>query len=89
MAHTCEQCGSECYCDMEDHHSSIQPDDCPHFDGECEASEDYDDRDENGDFNRCRQCSTFTPSEYCKRCALENAGQESLFGTTLDKILTP
>jgi len=31
MAHECEVCGQECYCDMDDMGGMDQPDDCPHF----------------------------------------------------------
>ena len=31
MAHECEICGQECYCDMDDCGGFDQPDDCVHF----------------------------------------------------------
>lgn len=31
MAHECEVCGQECYCDMDDMGGMEQPNDCPHF----------------------------------------------------------
>lgn len=31
MAHECEQCGMECYCDCDDMGGMRQPDNCPHL----------------------------------------------------------
>lgn len=31
MAHECEECGQQCYCDMDDCGGLEQPNDCPHF----------------------------------------------------------
>lgn len=31
MAHECEDCGQQCYCDMDDCGGLEQPSDCPHF----------------------------------------------------------
>jgi hypothetical protein len=47
MAHECEDCGMECYCDMDDCGGLEQPNDCPHFTrkGYCSASEIYDEDD--------------------------------------------
>ncbi len=36
MAHECEICGQECYCDMEDHGDQPQPDDCVHILSGCD-----------------------------------------------------
>lgn len=38
MAHTCMDCGQECYCDMEDHHQPT-PSDCSH---QCDDDDDLD-----------------------------------------------
>lgn len=42
MAHECEICGQECYCDMEDH-GQPQPDNCVHLRslGMCVIEADY------------------------------------------------
>lgn len=45
MAHECEQCGQECYCDMDDCGGLPQPSSCPHLNGECDATEELDDFD--------------------------------------------
>jgi hypothetical protein len=39
MAHTCEYCGMECYCDQDDTGGLPQPNGCPHLDDPdvCEA----------------------------------------------------
>lgn len=34
--HDCYECGAACYCDLEDHLSETQPDDCMHV---CPAEE--------------------------------------------------
>lgn len=39
MAHTCMDCGQECYCDMEDHHQDT-PSDCTH---QCDDDDGMDD----------------------------------------------
>jgi hypothetical protein len=31
MSHECEDCGQECYCDMDDCGGLPQPNDCPHL----------------------------------------------------------
>lgn len=31
MAHECEDCGEECYCDCDDTGGLHQPKNCPHF----------------------------------------------------------
>ena len=31
MAHECEECGEECYCDQDDTGGLYQPANCPHF----------------------------------------------------------
>lgn len=31
MAHKCEECGEQCYCDFDDTGGLEQPNDCPHF----------------------------------------------------------
>lgn len=31
MAHECEICGQQCYCDIDDCGGLPQPDDCPHL----------------------------------------------------------
>lgn len=43
MAHTCEECGMECYCDMDDCGGLEQPSDCRHFieKGYCSADPDH------------------------------------------------
>jgi hypothetical protein len=41
MAHECELCGQQCYCDGEDH-GQPQPHDCTHLDGACEDEMDDD-----------------------------------------------
>ena len=47
MAHACEVCGLECYCDMDDTGGFEQPDDCVHLTNpdECGVGEggDFDD----------------------------------------------
>lgn len=35
MAHECEYCGQECYCDQEDIGGMPQPNNCPHILREC------------------------------------------------------
>ena len=41
MAHSCEICGQQCYCDMDDCGGLPQPEDCPHFTpGFCDDDDD-------------------------------------------------
>lgn len=46
--HECPECGSVCYCDMEDHHNAAASDECEHWlEPECaEAREFEDDEDD-------------------------------------------
>lgn len=54
MAHECEICWQECYCDQDDCGGMPQPDDCYHFrkhretggDGEYDEPDEYDLTDE-------------------------------------------
>lgn len=44
MAHTCEECGYLCYCDIDDLQFEEVPEDCPHIcpderEGDCEDFE--------------------------------------------------
>lgn len=42
MAHECERCGQQCYCDMDDCGGLPQPSSCPHLNGECDADDEWD-----------------------------------------------
>jgi len=51
MAHECEICGQECYCDMDDTGGMPQPGDCIHYAHHKETGGDgeYDDPEEDID----------------------------------------
>lgn len=52
--HECPECGSVCYCDMEDHHNVAASDECDHWQdeecaarrGECDENYEPDDYDD-------------------------------------------
>jgi hypothetical protein len=75
MAHECQDCGQECYCDMDDCGGLPMPSDCPHI----FCVSDDDDFDEDfGD--ECMTCGAEDMScgGRCRKCWLESHGQQKL-----------